>query len=441
MGMIRKIFEEPREIEVKGEYDIIVVGGGPAGISASISSARSKMRTLLIERYGFLGGMATAGMVGSFCGFFTTGKKKKPIVGGIAEEFVKNLRANNGISEKRVSKVNPMIGVYSFNPEVFKYISEKSVIDSGVDILYHTFVVDIIWDIKGRRLSGLITENKSGRMVFLGKIIIDCTGDGDIAFKAGVPFELGSQALTTIFRLSNVDQNILKEINLKDVEKRLKEAKDTGKYKLDRVDGIINPSLPSGITSVNITNIAGVDATDAWGLTKAEIEGRNQIFEYLKAFRDLLPGFENAELSSIAPQVGIRETRRIMGEYLLREEEVLKGKKPNDLIALGGWPVEIHDPETRSVYWKFLEKEDDYYGIPANCLIPKFIDNLLVAGRCISTTHVAQASTRVIGQAFALGEAAGVIASESIISKTNLRDIKIDKIKKELVSRGAILEA
>lgn len=439
--MKRKILEEPREIEIKGEYDVIVVGGGPAGITASISSARSKMRTLLIERYGFLGGMATAGMVGSFCGFFTTGQKKKPIVGGLAEEIIKSLKLNNGISEKRVSKVNPMIGVYSFNPEIFKYVAEKLVIDSGADILYHTFVVDIIWEIKGKRLLGLIAENKSGRIGFLGKMIIDSTGDGDIAFRAGVPYELGNQALTTIFRLSNVDQNIIKEINLKEIEKMLKEAKDTGKYKINRIDGIINPALPQGITSVNITNIIDLDATDTWDLTKAEIEGRFQVFEYLRAFRDILPGFENAEISSIASQVGVRETRRILGEYLLKEEEVLKGEKPDNLIALGGWPVEIHDPETHSINWKFLEREDDYYGIPAGCLIPKLIDNLIIAGRCISTTHVAQASTRVIGQAFALGEAAGLIASESILSKTNPREIKINKIQKELISRGAILEA
>lgn len=439
--MNERILEESREIEIKGSYDIIVVGGGPAGIAAAISSARSNMRTLLIERYGFLGGMATAGMVGSFCGFFTTGQKKKTIVGGIAEEIINRLKSNNGISEKRVSKVNPMIGVYSFNPEVFKYIAEKSVIESGADILYHTFAVDIIWNIKGKRLSGLIVENKSGRMGFFAKMIIDSTGDGDIAYRAGVPYESGNQAMTTIFRLSNVDRNVIKEINLKEVEKRLKEAKESGRYKFNRIDGIINPALPSGITSVNITNIAGLDATDAWNLTKAEIEGRCQIFEYLRAFRDFLPGFENAEISSIAPQIGVRETRRIIGEYILREDEVLKGNKPDDLIALGGWPIEIHDPKTRSVYWKFLEKEDDYYGIPASCLIPKLIDNLLIAGRCISTTHTAQASTRVIGQAFALGEASGIMASESILSGTNPREIKVDKIQKELVSRGAILEA
>jgi len=437
----KKIFEETREVEVRGEYDVIVIGGGPAGITASIASSQSGMRTLLIERYGFLGGMATAGMVGSFCGFFTTGTKKKLIVGGIAEEIVNQLKLNGGISEKRISKVNPKIGVYSFNPEIFKHISEKLVIESGTDLLLHTLVVDIIWEIKGKKLSGIIVENKSGRIGFLGKIIIDSTGDGDLAYKAGVPYELGNQAMTTIFRLCNVDSELIKGLNLKDVEKRLIEAKEIGHYKFDRVDGIINPALPEGIVSVNITNITNLTATDAWDLTKAEIEGRRQVFEYWKAFREFIPGFKNAGLSSIAPQIGIRETRRIMGEYILNEKDVLTGQKPSDLIALGGWPVEIHDPETKRVYWKYLEKEDDYYGIPIGCVIPKNIDNMLIAGRCISATHIAQASTRVIGQAFALGEATGIIASESIISGLYPKEVKIDKIQKKLKSRNAILEA
>jgi hypothetical protein len=193
--------------------------------------------------------------------------------------------------------------------------------------------------------------------------------------------------------------------------------------------------------SANIVSVPDLIATDAWDLTRAEMEGRRQVLEYIKAFRRYLPGFEQAELSSFAPQIGIRETRRIQGLYALQEDDVLKGRKFDDAIALGAWPIEMHDPETRRIIWKFLEKEDDYYTIPVRCLIPRGVENLLVAGRCLSASHVAHASARVIGPAFAMGEAAGVLAGQSVASNTVPKEISPEKVQKELKQRGAILEA
>ena len=443
---MRKILEDPREIEVKGEYDVLVVGGGTAGITASMAAARSGARTLLIERYGFLGGMATAGLVGSFCGFFTTGPQKKKIVGGLADVVLKGLKKRNAVTEKLTSKVSPRIGSLRYNPEIFKSVAEEAVLAEGVDLLFHTLVVDVVWEVKGERLAGVIAENKSGRSAYLGKVVIDATGDGDMAFRANVPFEVGdgtgkAQALTTMFRLIHVDPKTMEQINFQEVGKKLEEAKRTGMYGFRRVDGIINPSLPSAMVSVNISNIPDLSATDAVNLTRAEIDGRRQAFEYLRAFRDVLPGFEATEIASLATQVGIRETRRIRGEYRLHEDEVLKGKKFGDGIALGAWPVELHDPETGKIRWRYLDEEDDYYSIPLGCLIPLGIDNLLVAGRCLSATHVAHASARVMAQAFAMGEAAGIAAAESANSKTPPRMISPAKIRQELIKRGAILEA
>jgi hypothetical protein len=442
---IKKIIEDARETEVRGEYDVLVMGGGPAGIAASIAASRSGARTLLVERYGFLGGMATAGMVGSFCGFFTTGPQKKRIVGGIASLLLGRLKDRDGVSERSTSKVDPRIASLRYNPEVLKVVAEEAAAEGGVELLFHTFMVEVVWEIKGSRLSGVIVENKSGRSAFLGKVIIDATGDGDVAFRAHVPYEVGdekgrSQAMTTMFRVINVDLDALRLMQFQDIHKKLEEARQTEKFGFRRVDGVITPALPSGIVSANISSIPDLNGADATDLTRAEIEGRRQVWEYLRAFRNVLPGFEHAEISSIAPQVGIRETRRIQGEYLLREEEVLEGKKFGDAIALGAWPVEIHDPETRRIQWKFLEKEDDYYTIPLRCLIPRHIDNLLIAGRCISATHVAQASTRVIAQALAMGEAAGIIASQSVDSKTIPREISPGDIQEELKRHSAILE-
>ena len=290
--VMKKILEDPREIEVKGEYDVLVVGGGTAGITASMAAARSGARTLLIERYGFLGGMATAGLVGSFCGFFTTGPQKRKIVGGLADVVLKGLKKRDAVTEKLTSKVSPRIGSLRYNPEIFKSVAEEAALAGGIDLLFHTLVVDVAWEVKGERLAGVIVENKSGRSAYLGKIVIDATGDGDVAFRANVPFEVGdgtgkAQALTTMFRLLHVDPKTMEQINFQEVGKKLEEAKRTGTYGFRRVDGIINPSLPSAMVSVNISNIPDLSATDAVDLTRAEIDGRRQAFEYLRAFRDV----------------------------------------------------------------------------------------------------------------------------------------------------------
>ncbi len=443
---IKKIREDAREIEVKGEYDVLIVGGGGAGIAASIAAARSGARTLLVERYGFLGGMATAGMVGSFCGFFTTGTEKKLIVGGIAGSLLERLKERSAVTVKGVSRVDPRIASLRFNPEIFKFVTEELAVKSGVELLYHSFVTDVAWEQKGSRLSGVIVENKSGRCALLAKVIIDASGDGDVAFRAGVPCEMGDemgrlQTLTTMFRMIHVDVEKMHDLTTSVVKEKLEEAVKTGEYGFKRPDGIINPTLPSGLVSANIVSVPDLIATDAWDLTHAEMEGRRQVLEYIRAFRRFLPGFEHAELSSFAPQIGIRETRRVQGAYVLQEEDVVKGRKFDDAIALGAWPIEMHDPETRRIKWKFLDKEDDYYTIPIRCLIPRGVENLLVAGRCLSASHAAHASARVIGPAFAMGEAAGILAAQSADSNTIPKEISPETVQKELKQHGAILEA
>lgn len=442
---MKKIVETSRETPVGGEYDVLVVGGGAAGISASVAAARSGARTLLLERYGFLGGMATAGMVGALCGFFTPGPQKKTIVGGIASNLLDRLKYSGGLSEKRISKVDPRIAVYHYNPEVFKFVAEEAVVQGGVEILFHTLLVEVVWEIKGSHLSGVIVENKSGRFAFLSRIIIDATGDGDVAAKAGAPYEIGdgkgvTQSMTTMFRMTHVDVEKARNLNLQTLRNRLQETREKKLFDFSRTDPVVYHTLPFGIVSANITGIPNLSGIDAQELTRAEIEGRRQIFQYLNFFREYESGFEDAEICCIGTQVGVRETRRILGAYVLEENDVLKGKKFDDAIALGAWPVEFHDPETGRIQWKFLEKEDDYYTIPIRCLIPRNLDNLLVAGRCISATHIAQAASRVIGQALATGEAAGVLASQSANLKQNPREIDPTELRRELIQQGAILQ-
>jgi ribulose 1,5-bisphosphate synthetase/thiazole synthase len=460
------ILEDARETDIWGNYDVIVVGGGPAGIAASVASRRSGAKTLLLERYGFLGGTATAGMVGSFCGFFTTGPEKKLVVSGAAGEILAFLNERNGLSDKRVSFVDPRIAVYQYSPEVLKFAADEIVMNHGVDVLLHTLVVDLIREKQTRdtmahhgmacHLSGVIIENKSGRYACMGKVIIDATGDGDIAFKAGAAYDSGDekgifQSMTTIFRMVNIHGDALSKIIMSDVNNKMREARDTGAYDFPRIGAVMGRAIPAGVVNANVTGIPNLSPIDAAELSRAEIEGRRQVFEYLRFFQDTLPGFEKAEVSTIATQAGVRETRRIRGSYLLSENEVLGGHKHADTIALGAWPVEIHNPATGNIDWRFLDNDDDYYGIPMGCLTPPEIDNLIVAGRCISTTHIAQASTRVIAQAFALGEAAGVIASmaadkasagpeASTNVKGTVSDIPVEQVRKTLIERGAILE-
>lgn len=441
---MKRIAEDSRETKVLGDYDVLVIGGGPAGISASVAAARSGARTLLVERYGFLGGLATAGMVGAFCGFFTAGPREKTIVGGIARQLLDRLKARRGLAEKGAIGAGSGVATYQYNPEVLKYVAEEAVIQAGVEILFHTIVVDVIWKTKGTLL-GVVIENKSGRSCLLGKTIIDTTGDGDVAWKAGAPHEIGDgkgagQMMTTIFRLINVDLDKARELDHQALHEKIGQALRKKEFTFSRLDGVIYPSIPFGMIHLNITGIPGLNGTDAQQLTRAEIEGRRQVFEYLSFLKKYQPGFEQAEVCSIATQVGVRETRRISGEYILKEDEVLSGQKFEDGIALGAWPVEFHDPKEGKINWKYLKKEDDYYSIPMRCLIPKNLNNLLVAGRCISTTHMAQASTRVIGPAFAMGEAAGILAARSAASKVDLRKVGPEKVRKELKQHGAILE-
>jgi ribulose 1,5-bisphosphate synthetase/thiazole synthase len=441
---MKKIVEDRRETPVGGEYDVLVVGGGVAGLAASIAAAKSGARTLLLERYGFLGGMATAGMVGAFCGFFTAGSEKRPIVGGIARDVLNRLSARQGLSDKKTSKVNQRNAVYHYNPEVFKYVAEEMAITAGVHILFHTLVVEIVLEEEGY-LSGVVTENKSGRLAFLGKIIIDTTGDGDVAARAGAPYEIGDgkgtvQSMTTMFRMAHVDVEKIRDLDLQTLRNKLQEVCEKKLFDFSRTDAVVHHAIPFGIVSANITGIPNLSGIDVQDLTRAEIEGRRQIFQYLNFFRAYEAGFEDAEVCCIAPQVGVRETRRILGAYVLDENDVLKGKKFDDAIAMGGWPVEFHDPATGRIQWKFLEKEDDYYTIPLRCLIPRNLDNLLVAGRCISATHIAQASSRVIGQALATGEAAGILASKSAHLRQNPREVDSKEIRKELIQQGAILQ-
>ena len=400
---------------------------------------------MLVERYGFLGGLATTALVGAFCGLYTTGPQKRPVVAGICGDLIGRLRSVGGADEKRTSGIDSRLAAVNYDPELFKFVSERMALEAGVRLLYHTLVVDVLWETPGTGLKGVLVENKSGRSAILAPLIVDTSGDADVAARAGVEFEYGdgrggAQAMTTVIRVDNVVTGPPLHEAIRGLRERLVAARDSGGYGFSRVDPVVFPALPEGVVSVNLVSVRGLKATDAADLTAAEIEGRRQAFEYLRALRDLVPGFENARLIALSPQIGVRETRRILGEYVLTGEDVVAGTKFVDGIGLGAWPVEVHNPETGRIDWRYIAKEDECYSIPFSCLVPKQLENLLVAGRCASTAHVAQASTRVIPQAMAMGEAAGVATYLALASDRGLRSVPVTEVQAELKKRGALLE-
>lgn len=436
---------QDHELPVSATCDVVVIGGGAAGIAAAVAAARTGAQTMLVERYGFLGGLATTALVGAFCGLYTTGPQKHLVVAGACDELITRLQGMGGAEGKRTSEVDSRLAAVSYDPELFKFAAEQMALDAGVKLLYHTLVVDVFWETPGTVLKGIVVENKSGRSVILGDMVIDTSGDADVAAKAGVDFEYGdgqggAQAMTTVFKLSNVVSGPALQEAIGSIRGHLTAARESGQYHFNRVDPVVFPSMPKGTVSVNLVSVRGLRATDAAELSVAEIEGRRQVLEYLRALRDLVPGFEQAQLTALSPQIGVRETRRILGEYILTEEDVLEGTKFDEGIGLGAWPLEMHNSETGRIDWGWVRDEDDYYSIPFSCLVPKRMENLLVAGRCVSTTHGAQASTRVMAQAMAMGEAAGVVMGLALDSGRPVRSVPVGVIQAELEKRGVILE-
>jgi hypothetical protein len=411
---MKKYLEPAKEIGVYGSFDAIVVGGGVAGWSAAVAASRQGVKTLVIERFPYFGGTATASLMANIVGFRNQVKPNDiQTTKGIGEEIILRLLEIGGAeksrnayeSERRSDTKGDLSYNYAFDTEKFKYVALKMACDAGVSILFHTYFSDVVME--GNRVIGVIFENKSGRQAAYGTIIIDASGDGDVAFRAGAPYWQ----------------------TCKDEASRLN---DCLMYKIAGFDPDTKAAgcLISGTMVVWGPSPGPANAVNADELTREEIQTRLAVYDNLEEKIQRNPDLEGARIIDTGALIGVRQTRFIEGDYKITGDDVLKGRVFEDSIAMAANPI-IHSLGHRH----FLEHAG--YDIPYRCLLPKNLNGLYVIGRCMSSDQLAYESWRAMAHIFAIGEAAGIAASIAVRDRVDTRDVDVKKLQKTLIKAGA----
>ena len=425
---------------------MIVVGAGSAGATAAIACARASAKVLLLERLPFLGGTSTA-VLDTFYGFYTPGKESKRIVAGVPDDVISGLKHYDSCIE-RPNTHGAGTGV-TYHPEYLKIVWEELAKRCGAKVLLNAWVQDVVAD-QGR-IEAVIAATKLGLRRFDAEIVIDASGDADICHFAGIGYELAganepAQTLTTTFKLVNVDIARRKTISKEAFHALMAEAATSGSYALPRKEGSDHITTVDHMTATIMTRLPSfsredntvVNATDPELLSTAEMEGRVQALEYIRFLRDKVPGYEKAQLSTFGTCIGVRETRRIYGDYRLTKDDVLSARQFDDQIGLCGAPIEDHHGGA-DTKWSYLP-EGSCVGIPYRTLLPRDSINVLVAGRCFSATHEAHASVRSMAQCMSMGQAAGVAAAMAVKARRIPREIDPGQLRHRLRESGAILE-
>lgn len=443
------------------KYGVIVCGGGPAGIAAALAAARAGVKTAIIERYGFLGGLSTAALVYPWMSFHAGNGEQ--VIAGVAQEIV-SLLIERGWSPGHLrDTIGSAYSVTPFNIEGFKVLADELLTSAGIDIYLHSQVISAETD------NGSITKicliGKGGARYFSARIFVDATGDGDLAMYAGAPNSMGrrtdnqTQPMTLNFMMGDVDIEAIKtyirqnpedfhpgsliddldKIQLTGVSGFFSQWRQYGPSEIPRDRVLFFTGILPGTVNINTTRILGRKGTSLDDLTAAEIEGRHQVQLLVKFFCNHIPGFQNAKLLMTATQVGVRETRHITGEYILNAEDLINARRFDDVIARGGFPLDIHDPSGSTLVMELI-REGCGYDIPYRCLLPLKVTNLYISGRCVSVTHTAFSSVRVTPCCMATGEAAGVAAALCVLKNTLPRTLDIHILQEYLKAHNVILD-
>lgn len=439
-----RFLDEPaRRTPLLDEVEVLVLGGGPAGIAAASCAARSGASTLLVERYGFLGGMGTAAGVTNFCGLYANvhGDIRR-VVHGVADELLARIEALGGLSAPHL--IFGKTRAQAYDMSAYKCAADDLVLAAGAKLLFHAQAVGVAMK-NQTEIDALLVETRSGRRALRARVFIDASGDGDLAAFAGAPWEKSAQLLypTLMFKVNNVDAEKARHA-MEDIPRLMREAEASGEHRFARMGAIVRPMKNPGEWRANVTQIRNahglaMDGTDAAQLSAGEIEGRRQVRDYFRFLRERVPGFAASHISDIAAQVGVRETRRIRGEYLLSGEDVLECRDFADAIGVNGWPLEQHVAGDVRWSWPPIPGSRGFNQLPYRMLLPLGADNLLVAGRCASMTQAGQSAARVSGGCFAMGQAAGTAAAMAAALDLKPHAVDINSLQAQLERDGAYL--
>lgn len=451
----------PRRAAVAGDTDVLVVGGGPAGLGAALGAAQAGARVILAERYGFLGGNATAALVMPLMSFHTqrpvearSGSTNllpadhgpgEPVVAGVLARLLERLVQVGGALRPSLDTGY----VVPFDPEWFKLVALDLLDEAGVHFLLHAFASGV----RGAgQVEGVIFETKSGPLVIRASVIVDCTGDGDVAAQAGAPYEVGRddglvQPMTLMFRMVDFERAAFEAYVRQHPDQwrgvhglwdLVRQATAAGELALPREDVLFFATPHAREVSVNSTRVTRVLGSDVWDLGYAEWMSRRQMRQIAAFLRRYVPGFERAYVAQSGVHIGVRETRRILGDYHLTAADLLGARKFDDAIARGAYPLDIHNPAGSGTQLRRLPPGESY-DIPLRCLLPRGVDGLLVAGRCISGSHEAHSSYRVMPIVMATGQAAGVCAALAARQRRPPRAVAPGEVQRELMRQGASL--
>lgn len=452
-----------QSVRMASRADVLVVGGGPAGIGAAAGAAQAGARVVLIERYGFLGGNATAGLVMPLMSYFTEHHTRQhkgdtsllptdhgegvPVIEGVVRDFVERLKNAGGAVEPSLQTGFTV----PFDPEIFKQAAMEFLDEKGVAYLLHSYASNIIKE--NQYVHGVVFQTKSGPIAIKADIVIDSTGDADVAAMADAPFDMGrpadgyTQPMTLMFRIMGFDKEPFEEYahqhpgqwrGVHGLWDLIHKAAGAGDLDLPREDILFFTGMHQGEIIVNSTRVTKLYGTDVWDLTQAEWLSRKQMRQIFAFLRKYVPGFKNSYIVQSGTQVGVRETRRIIGDYQLTQKDILLARQFEDVIARCTYPMDIHNPKGKGTTLMRLPT-GMAYDIPLRCLLPRDVENLLIAGRCISGTHEACSSYRIMPVAMAIGQAAGVCAALAAATKQSPRSVSYKLVQRELLRQKADL--